>query len=1281
MALTGTLKRTQKFGASLGNVGGQGPQGPPGPPGPPGAGIQIQGTVPTEADLPATGNPGEAWITQDTRDLWVWQNSGGWLNTGPVEGPEGAGGPQGPAGAVGARGPTGPDGPQGVQGPSGATGPQGAQGPQGTQGQQGLAGQDGAEGPEGRPGTTGPAGPQGDPGDPGATGTTGPIGPQGPFGPTGATGATGLTGATGPMGPTGPQGSGAQTPWISSIEGAGYNLDNVGALGVGRPASTLAPIMITVPPTTNSGVRISSATAASLSQIHLENSTLSSFLVGIGGSSSSIPNLAFLNTNSPGIVFQRVSIEVARVTSTGFGIFNAAPSWALDVNGDINFTGALRQNGQPIQNRVLSVFGRIGEVVAQSGDYTAAQVDYAVSVQGAYADPPWITSLSWSKIIGVGSSAQTPWVANIDAADFALNNVSAIGVAQAASPADGMITVESDYLPALFTRSHQPLGAATVRFENDIDSVGIIGMTGSRHNYSVDTLNVNTFGAGISFAMSNTEIARINELGLGIFNVDPQYPFDVVGDINVTGLIRVNGVPIVTGGVASVFGRMGAVIAQTGDYFASQVYGAVDATTFYANPSWITSLAWNKITGAPAIFPQTPWASDINAAGYNLETVGAIGIRLAVNTLIPLQVGGDVNITGLYRQNGIPINFGVASVFGRSGSVVATAGDYWANQVVNAVDESASYPDPAWITSLAWSKITGAPAPVGQTPWLSNIDAAGYSLQSVGILAVGTATASVWGMITVAANSPGIAALQCINPAPNGLASIRFENDVGHLATLGLGGSLAGVSPDIFNVNMNAAAFTVSMSNIEKVRVNTTGLGVLSADPHYPLDVAGDCNITGSYRVNGTPITLGQAQTPWLQNVNAAMYNLSSVGALGIGVAANASFPFYIFAAVSPQIVCVNSSASNGAQQIFYNDLSRGLLLGAYGSTNPAGPGQAFLSMQGPVDLLFMSTTTERMRLTNGGLLGIGNPAPAYALDVTGDVNCTGAYRVDGAPIGSLTPWTSNIDAANFDLANVNGIGVGGPTSGGARITVVSDILPGMSVISNHPSGAASVGFQNNAGNLLVVGVNGSAAATWPNTANLNTSAAGIVLGMSNVEKLRVNTTGVGVLQSNPQFQLDVTGDINCTGQYRVNGTPVAPITVVVRPNQITLLVQLAAQVIYSGRPITLPRAGNSWVRVDMFGLLYQTAGTSSNWLILWSPSQNNAATVSDHYKYGTDPYLGQAGFDLTFVIPVSGDNPQLDLYATCTAGPQAVILVGANTAGSTAESQMCIVFSDAGPR
>lgn len=66
--------------------------------------------------------------------------------------------------------------------------------------------------------------------------------------------------------------------------------------------------------------------------------------------------------------------------------------------------------------------------------------------------------------------------------------------------------------------------------------------------------------------------------------------------------------------------------------------------------------------------------------------------------------------------------------------------------------------------------------------------------------------------------------------------------------------------------------------------------------------------------------------------------------------------------------------------------------------------------------------------LNNTGHVGINNTAPAYKLDVTGDINCSGTYRVNGAPlsmggaqVGATPPASPSegdfwYDSTNFRL-------------------------------------------------------------------------------------------------------------------------------------------------------------------------------------------------------------------------------------------------------------------------
>src|ERR1035437_1236661 len=86
-------------------------------------------------------------------------------------------------------------------------------------------------------------------------------------------------------------------------------------------------------------------------------------------------------------------------------------------------------------------------------------------------------------------------------------------------------------------------------------------------------------------------------------------------------------------------------------------------------------------------------AADIKARQWVMLTYDGTYMQMQSQTPNPASGGGAVS-----------------SVFGRSGAIVPQTGDYTAAQVTNAVDATASYSNPAWITALAYSKLSSAPA-------------------------------------------------------------------------------------------------------------------------------------------------------------------------------------------------------------------------------------------------------------------------------------------------------------------------------------------------------------------------------------------------------------------------------------------------------------------------------------------------------------------------------------------------------------------------------------------
>lgn len=112
--------------------------------------------------------------------------------------------------------------------------------------------------------------------------------------------------------------------------------------------------------------------------------------------------------------------------------------------------------------------------------------------------------------------------------------------------------------------------------------------------------------------------------------------------------------------VTSIFGRTGAVTAQTGDYSFAQISGSISSSQL---PS-----SGGDLSGA--ITSATVTRIQSRAVSSSAPTTGQV-LTWNGSQWIPQNANG-----------------GVPSVFGRTGAVVAQIGDYMAAQVTNAVDRT-----------------------------------------------------------------------------------------------------------------------------------------------------------------------------------------------------------------------------------------------------------------------------------------------------------------------------------------------------------------------------------------------------------------------------------------------------------------------------------------------------------------------------------------------------------------------------------------------------------------
>lgn len=163
---------------------------------------------------------------------------------------------------------------------------------------------------------------------------------------------------------------------------------------------------------------------------------------------------------------------------------------------------------------------------------------------------------------------------------------------------------------------------------------------------------------------------------------------DVTNDSGVAGANVANALDtlaalIGASGVSSVFGRVGAVIAQLGDYTSSQVTNAstvAGATTTNALDSLATTIA-GLVTGVSSVFGRVGVivAQD---GDYNSDQVDNVSTWSGANVTTALNEAANAIL--VVANQVAALVTGVSSVFGRVGAVAAQLGDYTTSLVTNS---------------------------------------------------------------------------------------------------------------------------------------------------------------------------------------------------------------------------------------------------------------------------------------------------------------------------------------------------------------------------------------------------------------------------------------------------------------------------------------------------------------------------------------------------------------------------------------------------------------------
>ncbi len=579
------------------------------------------------------------------------------------------------------------------------------------------------------------------------------------------------------------------------------------------------------------------------------------------------------------------------------------------------------------------------------------------------------------------------------------------------------------------------------------------------------------------------------------------------------------------GAVASVFGRTGAVVAQTGDYSASMVTNAVDSTQSYSNPDWLSALAWTKLTGVPSTFNAgqlqgrtvaSTVPSDAQYLGWNNTTSqwepktvpiqsvfgrsGAVTAQSGDYTTTQVAESGNLYFTNARVWAALsaasPLSFNdatgqfscpicltsnaVSSVFGRTGAVAAQSGDYTAAQVTNAIDSTQSYNNPAWLTGLAWSKITGVPSNVSNAVdstgsysnpgWLASLAELKLTFTDV---TTGNASTSAHGFLPKLSGNSA----DCLNGA-GGWAACATGGGGGTVTSVGLSMpswlSVSG-SPVTTSGTLTVTATTAQTSH----QVIGTCGSATAFQPctlqlsDLPTDIvlgAGNLTTAGLIPIVASSGTLTQDSS--------FIWDLTN-HRLGIGISPTTAFDLASSGYPTNRVLgsYLSSSKYYAATLIGYGAAAN--QSATYGfAYNPGTPTSSFFHVTP-----YGAAEGSAFSVSPGGLVGLGTTAWVGRLTLTQDANgndvVAASRATDTSPSGNFENF-KNAAGTSLWKVDITGSLQAGTIPGGRVSGGISGNAGTATALATTPTQCGSNQFATG------VAANGNANCAQPSTSNLS---------------------------------------------------------------------------------------------------------------------------------------------------------------------------------------------------
>jgi hypothetical protein len=832
-----------------------------------------------------------------------------------------------------------------------------------------------------------------------------------------------------------------------------------------------------------------------------------------------------------------ISTTAGTFTHAGvFGVSNLNPQYTLDVAGDINLTGILRQNGSPYIGSQLSNTSNAivsSSVVAIPGyaiaNGTLTNSNYTFSNAGSYVqgtscayDMDNTTYNNFDAMGGYNTTYQgtAPTTNGVSGAWIQIQSTTsfAIGSYQMAfegtdwvptewyvfGSTNGTSWTQVDYQNFAWSNASQVPG--TVTLGSVSSSYNYYRLVFSKAKAGAPTISLATLQwysplSITSFSNALFLPSNFGNLGIGITN--PQFNLHVPGTI-ATSNLRVNNLT----GTGSTIN-----IGTDSNISTINIGGANSTVNLIGSLSYVSAtdltVADKRIT-----LNKNGGSGTAGDAGIEIEEGGSIRgyIRTSTdrNSFLFRTPNGSNDFTMNLINNAANFNNNLLVLNSNSRVGIGTNNPGYTFEVQGVINASSNILINGQSLQAGYWVSTGT-----SINWTQSNVTIGTSSNPTGmrLYLAGTGTTNTGGT----------------GDMTNITSNLLTLYDINHPRVVHRSGN-ASIST-IYNFESNKSVYWGETADTGYYSFRGRGLSVgytTIPGSNYTLDINGIANISDRLLVTNN---IGVGTTNNSEKITIAAGNVALVHGGTYGN--NGSSDKWISIGDRTQTLAPQFQQSNYGITMTWDTDGCFFGLRDFGSSRK----DTVISFGDDTtdNLRFMySNSADYMTITGTGNVGIGRSNPTYRLDINGDINFTGTLRSNGTPFvgggGGASGWSNN--SSNVFVIGSN-VGIGTSTPQRA-LHVVGDVQFDSNIFIANNTNIALRGLlisKRNAGQSstsitsLVTSINGF-------TYNSN-----VIIQSASACNIQLLSSNVGVGRSNPAYALDVLGDINFTGTFRQNGT------------------------------------------------------------------------------------------------------------------------------------------------